>query len=127
MRAPVSILVSSDTPEGFVRTLAALGEGLEAGLIREVVVLHAGPDPRLADIADAAGVAVAANHADALTRLGAPWRLYLPGDVELDAGWAALVLKHLRSGSQQPLLVPGCQAGRATMSVLTRVALSLPG
>lgn len=104
MRAPVSIVIPT-LNAGMVlpATLAHLGEGLEAGLIRELVISDGGSGDDTCAVADAAGALVVAGAAGRGGQLmrgvaasGGDWLLILHADTHLAPGWAAAVLAHLR-------------------------------
>jgi rSAM/selenodomain-associated transferase 2 len=105
MRAPVSVLIPTlDAAEALPFCLAALGEGLQAGLIREVIVADGGSDDATLAVAEAAGAVVVAGGGGrgAQLRRGAEaaagaWLLVLHADTWLRPGWAAAVLAHLET------------------------------
>ena len=109
MRAPVSIIIPSlNAANVLPGCLAALGPGLQAGLIREVAIADGGSGDGTAAIAEAAGaewVEGAPGRGGQLRR-GAEaaqgeWLLFLHADSWLDEDWAEAVLAHLRDHSGQ--------------------------
>jgi rSAM/selenodomain-associated transferase 2 len=104
MRAPVSIIIPTLNAGAVLpETLAHLGEGLEAGLIRELVISDGGSDDDTCAVADAAGALVVPGppgRGGQLMRGVAAsegeWLLILHADTHLAPGWAAAVLAHLR-------------------------------
>jgi hypothetical protein len=106
MRAAVSVIVPTlDAAEGLPRCLAALFEGLEAGLIRELVISDGGSDDDTLAIAAEAGARVvtgAPSRGGQLRRGGdvaaGEWLLFLHADTVLAAGWAEVVARHIRAG-----------------------------
>lgn len=104
MRAPVSVIVPSlQTADQLPATLASLGEGLEEGVIRELIVTDGGSDDGTRQIADAAGAIMVegpAGRGGQLRRGAAEaqgeWLLFLHADTQLGAGWARALLDHLR-------------------------------
>ncbi len=104
MRAAVSIIIPTlNAAESLPDCLAALMEGLEAGVIRELVIADGGSRDATLAIGEAAGAVVvegAASRGGQLRR-GADaaqgeWLLFLHDDTQLAPGWSAAVLAHLR-------------------------------
>lgn len=106
MRAKLSIVIPTlDAEEGLARSLPALTEGLQAGLIRELVISDGGSHDATLQIARAAGAVVvegAASRGGQLRRgaqaAEAEWLLFLHADTCLPPGWAEAVMAHLPSG-----------------------------
>ncbi len=109
MRAPLSIVIPTLNAEAELpATLGALGEGLEAGLIREVIVSDGGSKDGTRAVADAAGAAwvegppgrggQVRRGADAA---GGPWLMFLHADTWLGPGWAVAVMDHMGQGVDQ--------------------------
>lgn len=106
MRAPLSIVIPTlDAQAALPGCAAALMEGLEAGLIREVIVSDGGSGDGTRAVADAIGavwVEGAASRGGQLRRGGAaaqaPWLLILHADTQLAPGWAEAVGEHLARG-----------------------------
>jgi len=105
MRAPISIIIPTlNAGSELPGTLAALAEGLEAGLIRELILSDGGSvdaTPALADQAGAVLIAGAAGRGGQLAR-GADaaqgaWLLFLHADTHPGPGWAQAVLRHMRA------------------------------
>ena len=103
MRAPISVVIPTlDAEKTLGACLAALMEGVEAGLIRELIVSDGGS-------ADATGATAQAWGAEVLS--GAPsrggqlrrgcaaargdWLLVLHADTVLSPGWSRAVQRHL--------------------------------
>lgn len=105
MRAPISVIVpvlNAQTTLG--GCLQALMEGLEAGLIRELIVCDGGSDDATADVAKdwGAEVIVSAPSRGGQLQAGCAaakgdWLLVLHADTVLQAGWVAPVARHLQS------------------------------
>lgn len=99
MRAPLSIIIPTLNAEADLSaTLASLMEGLDAGLIRDLVVSDGGSVDATVQIADAAGAEIikgAAGRGGQLRRGCAAakgtWFLILHADTHLDPGWSAVV------------------------------------
>lgn len=139
MRAPLSIIIptlnaASDLP----LCLNALGEGLEAGLIREVIVTDGGSGDDTLQIADTAGAEIlvgAPGRGGQLMRAAdiasGRWLMFLHADTWLLPGWSAAVLSHIQA-SERPAcfrlafradgLAPRLVAGWANL----RTRLGLP-
>ncbi len=104
MRAPISIVIPTlNAADELPGTLASLGEGLQEGLIREVILSDGGSTDGTRAIADAAGagwVTGAAGRGGQLARGVAAaegaWLLCLHADTHLGPGWTTAVLAHLR-------------------------------
>lgn len=109
MRAPLSIVIPTLNAEAELpATLGALGEGLEAGLIREVIVSDGGSADATRAVADAAGAlwlegppgrgGQMRRGADAA---GGAWLMFLHADTWLGPGWAGAVADHMRRGEDR--------------------------
>lgn len=106
MRAKLSVVIPTlNAEDDLARSLPALTGGLEAGLIRELVISDGGSTDATLKIADAAGAVVvtgAASRGGQLRR-GAEvaqgdWLLFLHADTVLPKGWAKCVLVQLSTG-----------------------------
>ncbi len=103
MRAPVSIIIPTlNAAEALPGTLAALTEGLEAGLIRELILSDGGSRDGLAALAGEAGAILlqgapgrGGQLARGSARAGGDWLLFLHADTRLGSGWAQAVLDHV--------------------------------
>lgn len=106
MRAKLSVvMVTLNAQAGLAFSLPALTEGLQAGLIRELVVSDGGSTDDTLQIADAAGAVLlqgAPSRGGQLRRGAAAaqgeWLLFLHADTVLPERWADLVLRHIASG-----------------------------
>lgn len=109
MRAPISIVIPTlNAAVELPGTLASLAEGLEAGLIRELVVSDGGSQDGTRAVAEAAGAIWLAGPAGrgGQLRRGAgaaegAWLLFLHADTQLAPGWTEAVLRHLRDQEQR--------------------------
>ncbi|WP_299924254.1 TIGR04283 family arsenosugar biosynthesis glycosyltransferase [uncultured Pelagimonas sp.] len=99
MRAPISVIIPTlNAADALPLCLAALGEGLQAGLIRELVVSDGGSSDATIKIAEAAGGVVVkgpASRGEQLQR-GADaaqgeWLFFLHADTVLSEGWSGPV------------------------------------
>ena len=99
MRAPVSIIIPTLNAEADLpATLASLMEGLQAGVIRDVVVSDGGSCDQTVSMAEAAGAHVVTGvpgrggqlRRGVAASTGA-WRLVVHADTQLDAGWSNIV------------------------------------
>ena len=103
MRAPVSVVIPTlNAAAELPAALAALAEGLQAGLIRELVISDGGSTDATPTIADAAGAVLVAGPAGRGGQLcrGAEaaegaWLLFLHADTRLDPGWAEAAAAHM--------------------------------
>lgn len=103
MRAPLSVIIPTLNAETTLPLcLSALMEGLEAGLIRELIVVDGGSTDASAPTAQAWGATVLHKEASrgAQLRHGcaaaqAEWLLILHADTVLQPGWSAHVRRHL--------------------------------
>jgi hypothetical protein len=104
MRAPISIIIPTLNAAGDLpATLASLTEGLQAGLIRELILSDGGSGDNTAALADRAGARLltgATGRGGQLARGAAAaqgdWLLFLHADTQLAPGWTQAVLDHLR-------------------------------
>ena len=104
MRAPISIIIPTLNAVGELHgTLAALGEGLEAGILRELVLSDGGSDDDIETLATEAGAELVrgpAGRGGQLARGAAVakgvWLLFLHADTRLSEGWSWVVQEHMR-------------------------------
>ncbi len=103
MRAPVSIIIPTlNAQTVLAECLAALAEGLEAGLIRELIVTDGGSGDDTLLIAEAAGAVIVTGPpgrggqlARGVAQAQGDWFLVLHADCVLQPGWALAVLGHI--------------------------------
>lgn len=107
MRAPISVVIPTlNAAHSLPGCVAALMEGLSAGLIREVIVSDGGSTDATLRIAESIGAEVvrgAASRGGQLRRGCAvaqgDWLLVLHADTQLEAGWCDVVADHLGQGT----------------------------
>lgn len=103
MRAPLSIVIPTLNAEhALPACLGALMEGLEAGLIRELIIVDGGSTDQTCALAQEAGARVISAPASRGGQLRAgcdaargDWLLVLHADTRLQAGWAREVQRHI--------------------------------
>lgn len=103
MRAPISVIIPTlNAGAGLADCLMSLGEGLNEGLIRELVVSDGGSTDATRSIAEAAGATFLSgppSRGGQLRRGAAAaegdWLLFLHADTQLAPGWTKPVLAHL--------------------------------
>lgn len=103
MRAPISIVIPTlNAAAELGPCLAALTEGLQAGLIRELIVSDGGSADGTQALAEAAGALLVsgpagrgAQVARGVAAAGGAWLLILHADTRLAPGWSNAVSAHL--------------------------------
>lgn len=132
MPAPLSVVIPTlNAGSELAPCLAALVEGLPAGLIREVIVSDGGSTDQTRQIAEATGADWLQGPASrgGQLRRGAQaargdWLLFLHADTQLAAGWSEPVADHLGQGGGAACfrlafrargLAPGLVAGWANL------------
>ncbi|MEO0938612.1 MAG: TIGR04283 family arsenosugar biosynthesis glycosyltransferase [Pseudomonadota bacterium] len=106
MRAPISIIIPTlNAASALPGCLAALMEGLEAGLIRELIVVDGGSSDDTQAIARAWGATLLQSPPSRGGQLRAgcaaargDWLLILHADTQLAPGWTGPVRAHLSTG-----------------------------
>lgn len=106
MQAPISIVIPTLNAEATLGgCLEALLEGVEAGLVCELIVSDGGSTDQTCDLADAWGAQVVtgtASRGGQLRRACAVargrWLLVLHADTRLAPGWSVTVARHLETG-----------------------------
>jgi rSAM/selenodomain-associated transferase 2 len=106
MRAPVSVVIPTLNAEaGLGPCLAALGEGLKAGLLRELVISDGGSTDATRQIAEAAGAiwiegppGRGGQLARGVAATNGAWLLVLHADTVLSPDWPAAVLRGIENG-----------------------------
>ncbi|MCT4610108.1 MAG: TIGR04283 family arsenosugar biosynthesis glycosyltransferase [Pelagimonas sp.] len=103
MRAPISVIIPTlNAQAGLPACLSALGEGLNEGLIRELILSDGGSTDETLRIAESAGAELVqgAPSRGGQLRRGADaaqgdWLLFLHADTVLKPGWSAEVIAAL--------------------------------
>lgn len=106
MRAPLSVIIPTlNAAEALPACLRALMEGVEAGLIREVILADGGSEDATHALAEAAGAELvqgAPSRGGQLRRGVAAaqgeWLLVLHADCVLPPGWPGMVQAHMLRG-----------------------------
>ena len=110
MPAPLSVVIPSlNAAQELPGCLIALMEGLEAGLIRDLVLSDGGSEDATVALAEEAGAKIvhgAASRGGQLRRGCAvakgEWLLVLHADTRLAPGWSVAVQQHLQEGQGIP-------------------------
>lgn len=108
-RAPISVVIPTlNAADALAPCLGALGEGLNAGLIREVIITDGGSSDGTLSLAEQAGAVVVqgpASRGGQLRRGCAAaqgdWLLIVHADSWFDEGWTEEVLGHLATGQDK--------------------------
>ena len=105
MRAPVSVVIPTlEAAERLAPCVAALGEGLMAGLVRELVIADGGSSDAIEAVAEALGARLVRAPRGRGPQLAAgaraaegEWLLFLHADTVLAPGWAEAALAHMQA------------------------------
>lgn len=105
MRAPISVVIPTlNAADGLPACLAALVEGLEAGLIREVILSDGGSTDATMAVAQAWGAEVVQGAPsrgkqlkDGCAAAQGDWLLVVHADSILQPGWSLAAMKHMQS------------------------------
>ena len=106
MRAPISVVIPTlNAAETLPMCLGSLGEGLEAGIIRELVISDGGSEDATREIAEAAGATLVEGRpgrggqvARGIVASEGVWLLVLHADTVLARGWASAAQTHMTRG-----------------------------
>lgn len=106
MSAPISIVIPTlNAAQALPATLRSVKEGMNAGLIRELIVTDGGSKDATIAIAEEAGCQIVPSPPSRGGQLrrgcdvaSGEWLLILHADTELQTGWSGVVAEHLASG-----------------------------
>ncbi|MGP6087917.1 glycosyltransferase [Antarctobacter jejuensis] len=131
MRAPISIIIPTlNAAQHLPACLHSLGEGLQAGLIRELVISDGGSDDATLKLAEAAGAHVVTGPPSRAGQVRhgcdaaeGDWLLILPAHTRLAEGWSSTVTPvltrpgayHFRLALDATGVMPACVAGWANL------------
>ncbi len=104
MRAPISVIIPTLNAEADLSAcLTALMEGLDAGLIRELIISDGGSTDATRTLAEAWGARIVSGPPSrggqlrrGCAQAKSDWILVLHADTRLDAGWTGPVIRHMR-------------------------------
>lgn len=105
MRAPLSVIIPTlNAASSLQNTAASLIEGLDNGLIRELIISDGGSEDETALVADKLGAALTtgppsrgAQLARGATSARGDWMLFLHADTRLSKGWTGAVRQHIQT------------------------------
>lgn len=109
MRAPISVIIPTlNAAPALGDCVASLFEGLNAGMIYELILSDGGSDDDTADMAEGLGARLITGKPGrggqlgrAADQAGAEWLLFLHADTRLLAGWSDRVLEHIATHPDQ--------------------------
>nr|WP_321252199.1 TIGR04283 family arsenosugar biosynthesis glycosyltransferase [uncultured Ruegeria sp.] len=113
MPAPISIVIPTLNAAGSLPgTLQSLMEGVQAGLIRELVIADGGSTDETLAMADEAGARIVEGPPSRGGQLrrgcqtaSAEWLMVLHADTALQSGWSDAVASHLETGAPAAFLL----------------------
>ncbi|MEM8776334.1 MAG: TIGR04283 family arsenosugar biosynthesis glycosyltransferase [Pseudomonadota bacterium] len=125
MRAKLSVIIPTlNAAEGLARSLPALAEGLDAGLIRELVISDGGSKDETLLIADSAGAKVITGPPSrggqlqkGATAAQGDWFLFLHADCQMPVGWADAVQRQIEKDRPAVFLLDFDAASLAAKTV----------
>jgi len=108
MPAPVSIVIPTLNAAGTIGpTLASLFEGVNAGLVRELIIADGGSDDDIADLAEGVGAVFVQSDTGRGIQLNAgakmaqaPWVFFVHADTILSPDWEKAVWEHIEKRSE---------------------------
>jgi hypothetical protein len=124
MRAPISVLLPTfDAASWLPSSLSSLMEGLDAGLIRELIVVDGGSTDGTVAMAVAAGAeVVTGGNCEAVKAARGDWLLLLQPEVQLGQGWAQPVLTHIATRTKPACLRKAPKRGPLSWLTILRAA-----
>ncbi len=140
MSARLSVIVrAQDAEQALPGCAAALFEGVQVGLLKELIVVDGGSTDATCRIAEEIGAEVIVADGDAAAQLAAgaavargEWLLLLVADVQLASGWTQAVATQIASGRAGAFRLvsrrrgPGARLGAAAGNLRLRL-LGRPG
>lgn len=105
MPAPLSVIIPTlNAAETLGPTVRALWEGVEKGMIAEVIFADGGSTDEIASVAEELGAKLVSSEkgrglqlATGAKEAKAAWFLFLHADTELSQGWSDAVLEHINT------------------------------
>ena len=109
MSAPISVVVPTRNAARHISgTLASLYEGVDAGLIRDLVISDGDSEDEIVEIADDVGAVLIRGRAGRGTQLAAgaraaagDWLLFLHADTRLSDGWTEDAAAHMAESPEK--------------------------
>jgi len=108
MPAPISIVIPTWNAAGTIGpTLACLFEGVNAGLVRELIIADGGSDDDIAELADEVGAVFITSDKGRGKQLNAgakvaqaPWIFFVHADTVLSDDWHKAIWDHIQNQSE---------------------------
>lgn len=105
MTAPLSIIIPTLNAAATIGpTLESLWEGMEAGIVAELIIVDGGSNDDIAEIADGIGAQFLTTSAGRGGQMAAgsemakgKWLLFVHADTRLSEGWADAIRRHIQS------------------------------
>lgn len=137
MRAPISIIIPTLNAEDHLQgCLMALMEGLDAGLICELIVSDGGSTDQTFQLADAWGATWLTGPASrggqlrrGCAQATGQWLMVLGADTQLAPGWSTAVIEHMKSqqaGWFRLRFASGGRIGAGWANLRARMGLPCP-
>ena len=108
MRAPLSVIIPTlNSTEVLGPTAASLMEGVDAGVVRELVISDGGSSDAIARVAEDLGAVFVGGQRGRGSQLAAgaraangSWMLFMHADTQIEAGWSSIVRSHMSSSPE---------------------------
>lgn len=105
MRAPLSVIIPTlNSAAALGPTTASLMEGVDAGIVRELVISDGGSSDSITQIAEELGAIFVESRRGRGVQLAAgaraasgKWMLFIHADTQVGAGWSSVVSSHMSS------------------------------